>query len=325
MIRKDMPDKYSEHLNAVLTKTGKNYDLNKINRAYEYAKELHAGQFRKDGSEYISHPVAVAEIVAGLGLDTDSVCAALLHDTVEDCQEKVDIEKIRKDFGQSVVELVEGLTKLVRIPFESQEEQHMENLRKMFLAMAKDVRVIFIKLCDRLHNMRTLNAKPEERRRIIALETMNVYAPLAHRLGMQRIKQELENLALSYLDPIGYAEVSSAVARLFASGLTPRVRILCRRSQSLMKMTRISFDMARSILRMFSILASSLSSTLMAFILVRPSTSMATSSPKRFRMISMLVLSGQSSTVSCRNAAQMESVSSPRDATISATAIGWEI
>lgn len=210
-----MSDKYSEHLIAVLTKTGKNYDLEKITRAYEYARELHAGQFRKDGSEYISHPVAVAEIVAGLGLDTDSVCAALLHDTVEDCPEKVDIEMIRKEFGDSVVELVEGLTKLIRIPFESQEEQHMENLRKMFLAMAKDIRVIFIKLCDRLHNMRTLNAKPEERRRVIALETMNVYAPLAHRLGMQRIKQELENLSLQYLDPIGYEEVMRHISQKY--------------------------------------------------------------------------------------------------------------
>ena len=140
---------------------------------------------------------------------------ALLHDTLEDCSDKVDIEKIRKEFGAQVAELVDGLTKLVQIRIEDKEDAHMESLRKMFLAMAKDVRVIFIKLADRLHNMRTLNAQPESKRRAIALETMHVYAPLAHRLGMQRIKQELENLALSYLDPIGYDEVSNDIERKF--------------------------------------------------------------------------------------------------------------
>ena len=154
-------------------------------------------------------------IVAGLELDTDSICAALLHDTLEDCADKIDIEKIKKEFGPQVAELVDGLTKLVQIRIEDKEDAHMESLRKMFLAMAKDVRVIFIKLADRLHNMRTLDAQPENKRRTIALETMHVYAPLAHRLGMQRIKQELENLALSYLDPIGYEEVSADIERKF--------------------------------------------------------------------------------------------------------------
>ena len=153
--------------------------------------------------------------MAGLELDTDSICAALLHDTLEDCADKIDIEKIKKEFGTQVAELVDGLTKLVQIRIEDKEDAHMESLRKMFLAMAKDVRVIFIKLADRLHNMRTLNAQPENKRRTIALETMHVYAPLAHRLGMQRIKQELENLALSYLDPIGYEEVSADIERKF--------------------------------------------------------------------------------------------------------------
>ena len=204
-----------EKLLFILKRTGKNYDIDKIRDAYAYAYELHEGQFRVSGEEYISHPVAVAEIVAGLELDSDSICAALLHDTVEDCSEKVSVDEIRKRFGVVVADLVDGLTKLVHIPFADKEEESMENLRKMLLAMSKDVRVIFIKLCDRLHNMRTLDAKPAEKQRITARETMNVYAPLAHRLGMQRIKQELENLALQYLDPIGYREVYDSIERKY--------------------------------------------------------------------------------------------------------------
>ena len=204
-----------DHLLQTLDSTGKNYNIEKITKAFEFAKQLHEGQFRKSGEPYISHPVAVAEIVAGLGLDTDSICAALLHDTIEDCSDRVDLPKIKKEFGEQVADIVDGLTKLIKIPFNDKEDEHMENLRKMFLAMAKDIRVIFIKLADRLHNMRTLSAQSEEKRRLIALETMHVYAPLAHRLGMQRIKQELENLALSYLDPIGYREVQSDIDKKF--------------------------------------------------------------------------------------------------------------
>ena len=203
----------------ILKETEKKYDVDKICRAYEYAAELHDGQYRVSGEPYISHPVAVAELVAGLGLDTDSICAALLHDTVEDCGEKVNEELIRQKFGYTVAMLVSGLTKLTQIPFADKEEQEIENLRKMFLAMSKDVRVIFIKLCDRLHNMRTLYAKPEDKRRITALETMQVYAPLAHRLGMQKIKQELENLSLSYLDPIGYNEVKNDIDRRYGQNV----------------------------------------------------------------------------------------------------------
>ncbi len=210
-----MADIGIEKLLQILEQTGKVYDLEKIERAYIFARELHKGQFRKSGEEYIIHPIAVAEIVAGLGLDTDSVCSAFLHDTLEDCSDKVDAASLRKEFGGDVVEIVEGLTKLIKIPFDDKEEEHMENLRKMFLAMAKDIRVLIIKLADRLHNMRTLAAQPEHKQRRIALETMHVYAPLAHRLGMQRIKQELENLAISYLDPIGYAEVSGDIDRKY--------------------------------------------------------------------------------------------------------------
>ena len=198
-----------------LASTGKKYDIAKITAAFEYARSLHDGQFRNSGEAYISHPLAVAEIAADMELDTDSICAALLHDTVEDCAEKTDLKDIEKRFGKDVAILVDGLTKLVAIHVEDKEEAHIENIRKMLFAMSKDIRVIFIKLCDRLHNMRTLDAKPEAKRRMIALETMQVYAPLAHRLGMQNIKQELEDRGLYYLDPIGYAEVSSDIQKKY--------------------------------------------------------------------------------------------------------------
>ncbi len=209
-----MYDELVRPLMETLEKSEK-YDLSKIYRAYEMAKELHADQLRASGEPYITHPIAVAEITATLGLDTDSICAALLHDTVEDCGNRITLSQIRNQFGEEVAMLVDGLTKLVQITFEDKEEEHVENLRKMFLAMSKDVRVIFIKLCDRLHNMRTLGVKKDEKRRLTALETMHVYAPIAHRLGIQRIKQELENLALQYLDPIGYEEVKQNIDRKY--------------------------------------------------------------------------------------------------------------
>ena len=208
-----------DRLFEILRATGKKYDLDKIQAAYEYAAGLHEGQFRKSGDAYITHPIAVAEIVAGLELDTDSICAALLHDTVEDCGEKTNCQEIAKRFGTDVAMLVEGLTKIVALQIDDKEEAHIETLRKMLLAMSKDVRVIFIKLCDRLHNMRTLDAKPDYKRRITALETMQVYAPLAHRLGMQKIKQELENLGMQYLDPIGYVEVRDEIERKYGMSL----------------------------------------------------------------------------------------------------------
>ena len=226
-------------LMKILADSEKNYDLEKIGSAYDFARELHEGQFRVSGEPYISHPIAVAEIVAGLGLDTDSIVAALLHDTVEDCCDKVSIDVIRKKFGAPVAMLVDGLTKLTQIPFADKEEQEIENLRKMFLAMSKDVRVIFIKLCDRLHNMRTLYAKPENKRRITALETMQVYAPLAHRLGMQKIKQELENLSLSYLDPIGYNAIKNDIERRYGQN----INFLQKATEQINdKLTDLNFD-----------------------------------------------------------------------------------
>lgn len=193
----------------IIEKNEKNYDINKIKEAYAFAAKMHEGQMRLSGEPYICHPVAVAIIVAELGLDTDSICAALLHDTIEDCN--TNIETLAKSFGNDVAMLVDGLTKIIQVQIEDKEEAHIENIRKMLLAMNKDIRVIFIKLCDRLHNMRTLAAKKEDRQRAIALETMHIYAPLAHRLGMQKIKHDLENLGLYYLDPVGYEEVRSSI------------------------------------------------------------------------------------------------------------------
>ena len=203
----------------VLEKNEKNYDLEKIKKAYIYADKLHEGQFRLSGEPYISHPVQVAKIVSELGLDTDSICAALLHDTVEDCSDKTNLETISKMFGQDIAMLVDGLTKIIQVQVADKEEAHIENIRKMLLAMNKDIRVIFIKLCDRLHNMRTLSAKKEGRQREIALETMHIYAPLAHRLGIQRIKQELENLSLYYLDRVGYNEVHDAIEKKYGQNI----------------------------------------------------------------------------------------------------------
>ena len=204
-----------QNLLEYLGKNEKYYDLARITEAYYYADKLHEGQMRLSGEPYISHPVAVAKIVAELGLDTDSICAALLHDTVEDCADKTNLDILAKMFGSDVAMLVDGLTKIISVQVADKEEAHIENIRKMLLAMNKDIRVIFIKLCDRLHNMRTLSAKKEDRQRAIALETMYIYAPLAHRLGIQRIKQELENLSLYYLDNVGYQEVAEEINKKF--------------------------------------------------------------------------------------------------------------
>ena len=204
----------------IIDDSEKKYDKEKIIEAYNYAESLHDGQLRQSGEPYISHPVAVARIVFELGLDTDSICAALLHDTVEDCCDKTSLGLIAKMFGEDVSMLVDGLTKIIQVQVADKEEAHIENIRKMLLAMNKDIRVIFIKLCDRLHNMRTLAAKKEDRQRAIALETMYIYAPLAHRLGIQRIKQELENLSLYYLDPVGYEEVHESIEKKYGQSRT---------------------------------------------------------------------------------------------------------
>ena len=193
-----------------LIQSGRPYDLVKIQSAYEMAKVAHEGQTRRSGEPYIMHPIAVAMILVDLGMDTECIAAALLHDVVEDTP--VSSEEVEKRFGKDVALLVEGVTKLGQIPFSSREEQQAENVRKMLLAMAQDVRVIIIKLADRLHNMRTLGAMPGQKQRDKALETMEVYAPLAHRLGMKGVKEELEDLALKFLDPVAYNEIENQLA-----------------------------------------------------------------------------------------------------------------
>ncbi|MCM1523179.1 MAG: bifunctional (p)ppGpp synthetase/guanosine-3',5'-bis(diphosphate) 3'-pyrophosphohydrolase [Ruminococcus sp.] len=183
----------------------KRYDLSKIVSAYEFAAKAHANQKRSSGEPYISHPVAVAYILLELGMDTDTICAALLHDVVEDTD--TTLEELRRLYGQDVAMLVDGVTKLGKIPLFTKEEQQAENVRKILLAMSQDIRVIIIKLCDRLHNMRTLQFRPAHKQRNTALETMNIYAPIAHRLGIRTIKDEIEDLAFRYLDPYAYAEI----------------------------------------------------------------------------------------------------------------------
>ena len=188
-----------------------NLDDKRLFAAFQYADNAHSGQLRKDGSPYITHPLAVAEIVSELELDTDSIIAALLHDCIEDTG--ATHEDIAKLFGTTVADLVEGVTKLTRVQYTSKEEEQMENLRKMLMAMAKDIRVILIKICDRLHNMRTMEYQTPRKQREKALETMEIYAPIAHRLGMQKIKWELEDLSLQYLDPVGYQEIRDELIR----------------------------------------------------------------------------------------------------------------
>ena len=189
-----------ESLVEVMKKSGVTFDFDLVDKAYNVALEAHGDQRRKSGIPYILHPVSVAYILVGLGMDTESIVAALLHDVVEDTD--TTLEEIRKQFGSDIATLIDGVTKIGKIPFSSREEQQAENIRKMLIAMAKDIRVIIIKLADRLHNMRTIACMPEQKRRDKALENMEVYAPLAHRLGIRAIKEELEDISIRYLDPV---------------------------------------------------------------------------------------------------------------------------
>ena len=194
-----------ESLQKTLQKHMPGVDMALIEQAIAYAQDKHKTQKRKDGSPYIIHPLAVAEIVAEMGLDRDAVLGALLHDCIEDTD--ASFEDIAKRFGKVTAELVEGVTKLTRANFSSSEQQQMENLRKMFMAMSKDIRVVLIKIADRLHNMRTMQYQTPEKQISKCRETMDIYAPLAHRLGMQKMKWELEDIALRYLDPAGYQDI----------------------------------------------------------------------------------------------------------------------
>ena len=204
------PQEQYEHL----VETVKGYNpaagFDQIRAAYEFADTHHAGQNRKDGSPFITHPLAVAQIVAEeLHLDTESIVAALLHDTIEDTT--ATHEELAKLFSPTVADLVEGVSKLTRVHYTSKEEEQMENLRKMLMAMAKDIPVILIKISDRLHNMRTMEYQTPEKQKQKSFETMEIYAPIAHRLGMQKMKWELEDLSLKYLDPVGYREITEAL------------------------------------------------------------------------------------------------------------------
>ncbi len=182
-----------------------------VEHAFEFACERHADQRRRSGDEFITHPVGVAQVCAAMRLDTETLCAALLHDTVEDTS--ASLEEIREEFGEEIAQLVDGVTKLTGIAFESRDERQAENYRKMMVAMATDIRVILIKLADRLHNMRTLGALPKQKQLTKSRETLEIYAPLAHRLGIHAIKWELEDLAFATLHPRKYKEIKQLVAQ----------------------------------------------------------------------------------------------------------------
>ena len=206
-------ESYTEHYDSfhqTLKKHMPNADLALIDKAVAYAANKHKEQKRKDGSPYIIHPLAVAEVVVEMGLDVDAVLGALLHDCIEDTDASHD--DISRLFGEPVAALVEGVTKLTRANFSSSEEQQMENLRKMFMAMSKDIRVVLIKIADRLHNMRTMQYQTPAKQISKCRETMDIYAPLAHRLGMQKIKWELEDIALRYLDPASYESIMQSLS-----------------------------------------------------------------------------------------------------------------
>ncbi len=199
-----------EHLEKTIRGYNISADLDQIRRAFEYARSHHGAQLRRDGSPYITHPLQVAQIVAEMRLDSESIIAALLHDCIEDTDSTY--EDIAKQFGVTIADIVDGVTKLTRVQYTTMEEEQMENLRKMLFAMSKDIRVILIKIADRLHNMRTMEYQSPEKQKKKAFETMEIYAPISHRLGMQRVKWELEDLSLKYLDPVGYEEIVTKLA-----------------------------------------------------------------------------------------------------------------
>src|SRR5919108_3812490 len=184
-------------------------DLTIVKKAYDYSLKNHEGQSRASGEPYLVHPLEVALVLAEMKIDPAAIAAGLLHDSVEDTS--VTVVDLRKEFGEEVAHIVEGVTKISAIDFATREEQQAENLRKMVLAMVDDIRVVLIKLADRLHNMRTLEHLPPDRRQTIAQETLDIYAPIAHRLGMGKIRGELEDLGFRYVDPIGYQQIHDAV------------------------------------------------------------------------------------------------------------------
>ena len=198
-----------DELLEIIKKSNNNYDIKKIQKAYNIAEKAHGDQRRISGIPFILHPTSVACIIAGWGMDTDCILAALLHDVVEDTDYTT--EFVRKEFSKDVANIVDGVTKISKIKLYSREEQQAENVRKMLIAMSNDIRVIIVKLADRLHNMRTIECMPEQKRRDKSRENMEVFAPIAHRLGMTAVKEELEDLSLRYLDPVAYKEIEHAL------------------------------------------------------------------------------------------------------------------
>ena len=206
----EVVQKQYDHLVETIRAYNPSADFAQIDAAFHYAAAHHGAQKRKDGSPFVTHPIAVAQIVAEeLHLDSESIIAALLHDCIEDTDATYD--DIAKRFSPTVADLVEGVSKLTRVHYTSKEEEQMENLRKMLMAMAKDIRVILIKIADRTHNMRTMEYQSTDKQRQKSLETMEIYAPIAHRLGMQRMKWELEDLSLKYLDPTAFNEITHSL------------------------------------------------------------------------------------------------------------------
>ncbi len=205
------PDECMEILIGLISENTTESQINDIRKAYKIASAAHEGQLRLSGEPYIMHPLSVAVILASLGMDEASIIAAILHDTVEDTT--LTHDEVKKEFGETIADLVDGVTKIGKVPLQTKEEQQAENIRKMLIAMSRDIRVIIIKLADRLHNMRTLMFKPDHRRREIARETSEIYAPIAHRLGIRAIKEELEDLSISYLDPVAYHEIEDSLEK----------------------------------------------------------------------------------------------------------------
>ena len=208
-----MNKKHLEHYNELIDcmeKFGGSYNIDMVKKAFELCVTAHEGQKRRSGEDYYIHPFNVAKLIISLGLDSESISAALLHDVVEDTE--ATYEDIKNEFGKNIAELVDGVTKIGRLNFSTKEQQQAESLRKMLIAMGKDIRVIIIKLADRLHNMRTIDAMPEQKQRDVSVETLEIYAPIAHRLGIRPVKEELEDLAIKHLDPIAYSQIEQSLS-----------------------------------------------------------------------------------------------------------------
>ena len=241
--------KYNE-LIELINSSDKFYDTQLIETAYVFSKQHHNGQYRQSGEPYICHPIEVAKIIVGLGFDNDSVVASLLHDIVEDTD--VTLDELKTKFGSEIASLVDGVTKLGKIAYSSKEEQQMEYLRKMFFAMANDIRVIVIKLADRLHNMRTLGACDNDKQLRISLETIEIFAPLSHRLGMRKLKIELEDTSLMYLDPVGY----NMIKRKLESTIVDKnkfINNICDQITDRLNEYKLNFKLEHRIKHIFSI------------------------------------------------------------------------